>query len=412
MRLQSLMKKLLLGFAVIFLFACGSGKGDNSSSVDEVLPLPSAKHFVKGTGVGVVPKVFLTSGAQSAGYGQITQYMKYSIKLYKIIYLTTYKGKSIEASGLISYPTGVSDPMPTLIVGNIMTYADKDAPSEAVIPNNFPSLAAIASTGYLTLIPDMIGYGVSKDIIFPMQNYEYSANAMIDFIHAGEEFIESAKLQVNGKKFLAGYSEGGYIAMATLKMIETGPASGININATAVGAGGYNLVNIFNNIIINGKGTYDAPSHFAMFLYSYNSMYDDWDRPLSYFFQEPYASRLPGLLNGTYNREEIDQQLTTNLDSLLSPVFLDDLKNKEPFLINALTENSVDDWTPTSPLMLFHGENDEKVPFSDSEDTFNKMLLKGSNVTHYWGQKTGSNVHVDSGIEFMEIVYPWFESMK
>ena len=408
MRLQSLMKKLLLGFAVIFLFACGSG--DNSSSVDEVLPLPSAKHFVKGTGVGVVPKVFLTSGAQSAGYGQIAPYMKYSIKLYKIIYRTTYKGEPILASGLIAYPTGFSDPMPTLIVGNIMTYADKDAPSEAVV-NKFTPLAAIASTGYLTLIPDMIGYGVSKDIIYPMQNYEYSANAMIDFIHAGEEFIESAKLQVNGKKFLAGYSEGGYIAMATLKMIETGPASGINITATAVGAGGYNLLNIFNEVIINGTGTYDAPSHLAMFLYSYNSMYDDWDRPLSYFFQESYAGKIPDLLNGTYNREQIDQQLTTSLNSLLSPVFLDDLKNNEPFLINALNENSVDDWAPNSLLMIFHNTHDEKVPFSDSEETFNKMLFNGSgSVIFEKSIKPGT--HVDSGIEFMEIVYQWFETMK
>ena len=410
MKLQSLMKKLLLlGIAVIFLFACGKGDNASSASEDKVLPKTPGGYLVEGTSVGEVPVGTLKLGAQSAGYAQISKYMKYSIKLYKIIYRTTYKGKSILASGLISYPMGISDSIPTLIVGNIQTYADKDAPSEVALPNNFPSFASIASVGYLTLLPDMIGYGVSKDIIFPMQNYEHSANAMIDFIYAGEEFIEAKNLQVNEKKFLVGYSEGGYIAMATLKMIEERPAHGINIDATAVGAGGYNLVNLLNKVIIDG--TYSAPSHLALLLYSYNSMYD-WGRPLSDFFQEPYASKIPILLNGEYERQEIDQQLTCSLDSLLNPVFLDNLKNNnEPDLINALSENSVDNWAPNSRLMIFHNTNDEKVPFSDSEETYNKMLSNGSqSVTFKVSNETGS--HVDSGIEFMEIVYLWFDGMK
>jgi pimeloyl-ACP methyl ester carboxylesterase len=243
-----------------------------------------------------------------------------------------------------------------------------------------------------------------------MRNYEHTANAMIDFIYASEEFVKAIKLGVSGKKFLTGYSEGGYIAMATLKMIEERPASGISIDATAVGGGGYNLVNILKNEIINT--TYDFPSDIAMLLYSYNSMYD-WNRPLLDFFNEPYASRIPVLFNGEYNRQEINQQLTNSLDIFLNNDFLNNLRSDsddELVLITALSNNSVDNWTPKSLLSIIHGRNDEIIPFSDSEETYNKMVANGSTSVTFTPIETGG--HVDSGIEFIEIAVLWFNSLN
>ena len=403
---QSLVIKIfLLGIAVIFLFACGGG-GDHTNT--KVLPIASGDYLVEGVSLGEVSVNTIKIAAESAGYPQFSKYMKYSIKLYKITYRTTYKGQPILASGLISYPTGLSDSMPALVVGNYQSYADRDTPSEFSLPNQYTAFAFIASVGYLTLIPDMIGFGESKDKVFPMRNYEHTANAMIDFIYASQEFVKAANLRVNGKQFLTGYSEGGYIAMATLKMIEERPASGISIDATAVGGGGYNLVNILKNEIIND--TYDFPSDIAMLLYSYNSMYE-WERPLSDFFNEPYAGRIPVLFNGEYNRQEINQQLTKSLDIFLNKDFLDNLKNNnELVLMNALSENSVDNWTPKSLLRIIHGRNDEIIPFSDSEETYNKMVSNGSTSVTFTPIETGG--HVDSGIEFIEIAVLWFNSLN
>ena len=406
---QSLVIKIfLLGIAVIFLFACGGGGSDSTNT--KVLPITPGGYLVEGVSLGKVSVSTIKLAAESAGYSQFSKYMKYTIKLYKIKYNTTYKGQPIVASGLISYPTGLSDSMPTMIVGNYQSYADKDTPSEFDFPNNFTFFAAIASTGYLTLIPDMLGFGETKDKVFPMRNYEHTANAMIDFIYASEEFVKAIKLGVNGKKFLTGYSEGGYIAMATLKMIEERPASGISIDATAVGGGGYNLVNILKNEII--ITTYDFPSDIAMLLYSYNSMYD-WNRPLLDFFNEPYASRIPVLFNGEYNRQEINQQLTNSLDIFLNNDFLNNLRSDsddELVLITALSNNSVDNWTPKSLLSIIHGRNDEIIPFFDSEETYNKMVANGSTSVTFTPIETGG--HVDSGIEFIEIAVLWFNSLN
>lgn len=409
-RRQSLVIKIfLMGIAVICLFACGGGGGSDSTN-NKVLPITPGGYLVEGVSLGEVSASTLKLAAESAGYSQFSNYMKYTIKLYKIKYNTTYKGQPVVASGLISYPKGLSDSIPTMIVGNYQSYADKDTPSAFDFPNNFTFFAAIASAGYLTLIPDMLGFGETKDKVFPMRNYEHTANAMIDFIYASEEFVEAIKLGVNGKKFLTGYSEGGYIAMATLKMIEERPASGISIDKTAVGAGGYNLVNILKKEIIND--TYDFPSDIAMLLYSYNSMYN-WNRPLSDFFNKPYDSRIPILFSGEYNRQEINQQLTNTLANFLNNDFLTNLRDgsdPEPVLMNALSNNSVDNWTPKSLLSIIHGRNDEIIPFSDSEETYNKMRANGSTSVTLTPIDTGG--HVDSGIKFIEIAVLWFNSLN
>jgi len=407
-----LKKIFLMTILVIFLFACSQGGDSPSTSGDSTTPQNPEGYLVKATSLAEISTSSLILAAQNAGFpAAVGQFMKYPIKVFKITYRTTYKGKPILASGLISCPTGVSDALPTLIVANIQSYTDIDAPSEFSLPNHFTPLAAFASAGYFTIIPDMIGYGVSKNTIFPMQNYEHSAIAMIDFIKACDEFFKANKMKVNNKKFLAGYSEGGYTALASLKMIEEKPVSDIKIEATAVGAGGYNLVGLLDKIVLHGDGTYSAPSHIVSLLYSYNVMYD-WNRPLTDFFQEPYAGRIPGLLDGTHNREEIDSQLTTDLNRLLNPDFLSALKGHgEEELMNALIENSIDDWTPKGNLMLFHNRYDEKVPFGDTLETYQKMISRGAqNVVLRDTSQFES--HVDSGVAFVVIVSLWFESMN
>ena len=408
-KFQILARNILLsGILTIFLLACSKEDDLLVPPEDTVYPETEDGYLVKGTGLAEVSIITIKLTIDLAGFPQFKPYMHNSIKLYKIIYRTTYKGQPILASGVIAYPTGTSDSIPTMIVGNGMIFADEDAPSEFALPNNFTGFEFIASAGYLTLIPDMIGYGISKDIVFPIHNYEHSANTMIDFMYASEEFIKAKNLKVNHKKFLTGYSQGGYIALATLKKIEETPVPGITIDATAVGAGGYNLVNLLDNAVSNN--TYSAPSHLILLLSSYNIIYD-WNRPLTDFFQEPYAGKIPDLLGGAYNREEIDQQLAYRFDSLLNPVFVNNLKNDlEPDLINALQENCIDDWAPKSQLRIIHSTNDDRIPISDSQETYNKMVSNGSTSVTFTPIET--NGHINSGIAFIEIVLQWFSDIE
>jgi hypothetical protein len=396
--------------AIFFLSSCNRDEENiiSDPADEEIIQFGPEGYLVSSTNLGIVPVSLVKLTAQLAGYPQFNKYMKYSIDLYKIVYRTTYKGEPILASGIFSYPVNISDSLPVMVVGNGLIFADEDAPSEFHLPNNYTGFEFIATMGYFTLIPDMIGFGTSKDLLFPIHNYEHSAKPVVDFIFASEEFIARKRIAVNKKMFLTGYSQGGYIALATLKMIEENPSYGIKINATAIGAGGFNLANILNSSLANGR--YPAPSHLVLLLSSYNIMYE-WNRPMTDFFQEPYAHSIPGLISGKYNRQEIEANLVSDFENLLTPKFYYDLKNNnERALINAMVENSIDNWAPKGKLKIIHSVNDDIIPVSDSRETYKNMIAKGSQDVSLEIIETEG--HVNSGFEFVDIAFQWFKRQQ
>ncbi|MBN2347474.1 MAG: alpha/beta fold hydrolase [Bacteroidales bacterium] len=399
------LKRILTIVTIVLFLSVSCTKEDN---VEPELAENNWSYLQDTISLGNVPVSLIKLTTKLAGYPQFNEYIKYSIRLYKIVYTTTYKGETVLASGVISYPTGKTDSVPKMMVGNGLIFADVDAPSNFNLPFNYTGFEFIASLGYITLIPDMIGFGESKDLLFPIHHYEHSANTMIDFVLACNEFIKDKNLLVKEKTYLTGYSQGGYIAMATLKKIEESPVPGIHIDAAAVGAGGFNLTYLLNNAL--AENTYSAPSHLALLFSSYNILYD-WNRPLSDFFQEPFASQIPDLISGNYDREYIDEQLSTNFDSLLNPDFIINLKNEnEPGLIAALEENSVYNWAPKTTLRIIHSVNDDRIPITDSEETYNTMVANGSVSVSFTPIETEG--HINSGIEFVELVFNWFESLN
>jgi hypothetical protein len=96
---------------------------------------------------------------------------------------------------------------------------------------------------------------------------------------------------------------------------------------------------------------------------------------------------------------------------LLNPVFVNNLKNNnEPDLINALQENNIDDWAPKSRLRIIHSINDDRIPISDSQETYNKMVSNGSTSVTFTPIETSG--HINSGIAFIEIVMQWFSDIE
>jgi len=406
-RLFSGIKTVIITLISTVLFSTCS-KDDLPELRESHISINPGINLVSALNLGSVSVSNIKSIAQVAGYPQFNDYMKYSIRLVKIVYRTSYKGDTILASGVVSYPFGINESFPSLIVGNGLIFADREAPSEFKLPDRYSGFEFIASMGYFTIIPDMIGFGESKDLLYPIHNYEHSASTMIDFILAVEEFIQQVNIQVNEKKILTGYSQGAFVALSALKMIEENPDLGIQIDAAAVGAGAFNLITLLDYALENNK--YTAPSHLIMLLSSYNEIYE-WNRPLTDFFNDKYAEIIPELLSGQYTRAEVDPYLTNNLDSLLNPVFLQSLINKtETQIIEAFEENCVDDWAPQTKLKIIHSLFDDRIPVFDSENTYKKMQDNGSENVEFELIETAG--HVNAGFDFVEIVLNWFNDIN
>jgi len=372
------------------------------------VPAPEKEYLVEAKLLAELPQSILQAMADSEGFPEMKKDMQYDVQVYHVTYLTTYKDQEIKASGLLAVPKNYTGALPVLSGQHGTTFEQQDAPTN--FPAAFSGFELFASAGYLTVIPDYIGYGISKDIFHPYYDQKHSALAVIDLVKAAKSYAKKNQLTLNNKLFLVGYSEGGYVTMAAQKEIETNPAHGLKVTAAAAGAGGFDLTGMLSEI--SADKPYTKPSYLAFILQSYNNVYS-WNRPLTDFFREPYASQIPGLFNGIATAGTINRSLTNDPKALFNPEFYATLKkaNGESELKKALVQNTIyTDWVPASPTKIYQGTEDQSVFFQNSKATYDKLIAAGAKDLEFISIPGGTH---SSSIEpmFMKVI-PWFKSLK
>jgi alpha-beta hydrolase superfamily lysophospholipase len=343
------------------------------------------------------------AGAYSKSFAADIQY---DVAVYTMRYRTTFQGKVVEASGVAALPLNRTSPAPVLSVQHGTIFKHDEAPT--AMAGSLSGFEFFAAGGYITLIPDYLGFGASKQVLHPYYHQQYSGLAVVDMIKAAKALYRQEGLAENGQLFLAGYSEGGYVTMAAQKEIERNPSHGLELTATAAGAGGYDLTGMLADVVAGKPYTY--PAYLAYVLMSYNKTYT-WNRPLSDFYKEPYATRLAGLFDGRHSGGAINQQLTTQPDALFSDAFLAGLRGTgEQELKKALQDNSFNDWVPQSPTRLYHGTADVIVPYANSETTYERMKAAGAPDLKLVPIKGGT--HGNSLLPMLTDLIPWMQSFE
>ncbi len=309
----------------------------------------------------------------------------YGYRAYKIPYLTTnQEGQTISVSGLMVVPTG----MPELVYqvglslvsddhGTIMK--DDEAPTVLAQSTNSPDGSAIIMTsiaGFITLQPDYVGFGDSREQYHPFVLKKSLANASIDFIYAAQEFAAENNIKLNGQLFLTGYSEGGYAALATLQAIEADHKF-LEVTMAAPMAGPYDMNTTAFGVL--SQANLSVPSFMANVGYSYATAYNE---PMESVFNEPYASEVAELMSGSYSSTEVDAELTdvtTGNFGLFTMEFTKEFfNNDQQWFRQAIVENSVHNWKPITPVRLVHCEGDEVIPYGIAELTVNSMQSLGA----------------------------------
>jgi len=301
----------------------------------------------------------------------------YDVEVFRVTYTTLHKGEEIVASGLVILPE-TDQPVGMLSFQHGTIAAHNQAPS--VLPLSSEELifySALASPGFIAVIPDFIGFGSSTHIMHPYYVEELTSSVIIDNLKAAKNLADQKDTDFNGKLFLAGYSQGGYATMATHKAIEEDGLTGFNLVASFPASGGYDVKGMQETFF--SLDTYDEPFYLAYVARSYQSTYD-WTQPLSDFFQEPYASLIPDLFDGSKSGGEINDELTNIIADLVQPTLLSDIDTDSDynFIVTAFEENSLLDWTPQKPMYMYHGTEDITVFYQNSIDTYNKLISNGA----------------------------------
>ncbi|HCW06945.1 MAG TPA: hypothetical protein DGG95_06230 [Cytophagales bacterium] len=349
---------------------------------------------------------------QGAQINLPTSILQYNVDVYKVTYKTAYLNQTISASGLVILPNNSNQSLGMISFAHGTIASQPEAPT-ALSNNDFESIlyAALSSTGFIAVIPDFIGFGSSSNLLHPYYVQETSASANIDLLLAARELAIQKNVSFNGKLFLAGYSQGGYVTMATHKAIEQNGLENFELIASFPSSGGYDVKGMQEYFF--SLETYDEPFFIAYVADAYKTYYQ-WNQPLTDFFQSKYATQIPSLFDGTKSGGVIDGYLNDTIPKLINPQLLSsiDTDPSYQYIVSAFNHNSLIDWYPTKRMFMYHGDADVTVPYQNSVDTYNKLISNGATTSTLTLTAFPGKTHYTGLQPYIETFVPKLISLK
>lgn len=336
---------------------------------------------------------------------------QYDVEIFRITYKTSYKGRDITASALVTLPKKApAAPIVSFQHGTIAAYTQAPTALKLYDPESV-LYAALAAPGFISVAPDLLGFGASKDVLHPYYVEDLTASTVRDAIRAARDLASDEGIAFNGKLFLAGYSQGGYATMATHKSIEAESLDRIELVASFPASGGYDI-KAMQEYFWDLKN-YEQPFYLAFVAQAYKITFA-WQQPLTEMFREPYADKIPSLVNGSKTNNQINDELTMEISDLVTADILAniDTDTKYKYIVDAFIDNSLVDWTPTIPMHMYHGEEDVTVPYGNSRITYNKLIANGASVSVVTFTKLPGVNHYTGVFPYLEQVLPQLLSAK
>jgi len=345
------------------------------------------------------------------------------------------------ASGALMIPTGTNAACTgarPIIVYTHGTAAEKNYNiANLSNPDNAEGLliaAAFAAQGYIVVAPNYAGYDTSTLPYHPYLHAEQQAKDTSDALTAARSALPTSTAPTvtdSGRLFITGYSQGGFVAMATHRLLQ---ANGVAVTASAPMSGPYALA-AFGDAVYQGQVIQSAPLLVSWLMTAYQRIYGNIYAAPTEAFESRYATGIDALLPTTGTRGQLyDQGLlprdqlfsstppdasyaaytpatapsdlagvfargfgTENLvtnsfrgsylqDSLAHPdggfpTVTDGLPASAPAnpLRIAFKANDLRNWSPTAPVLLCGGHDDPTVFYSNTE--LMQRYWQGAGVT-------------------------------
>lgn len=338
---------------------------------------PAAGKIVSATRIAVVTKAEAAALFTAASVPLVPVH---DVNVYKIVYLTPDEsGALINASGALIVPQNLAAPAPLLSSQHGTTTLKLDVASTApAAGQTYAHLEALAfgTSGYVTALPDYIGYGDSGNRFHPYLHATTLANSVINLLKATKTYCATNNIALSGKLFLAGYSEGGYATMAATREIQEKHAAELAITASAPMAGPYDLSTSLLDVL---SGTsYPSPGYVAFAFWAYDRVYAL--NMLGQVFKPVFAAKLDTLFDGSHELgNEINPALSTDIATLFEGQFLTDFKGSGAVALKTrIQENNLYNWTPAVAMRLIHCTGDDIVAFKNSQTAFDNFSTNGA----------------------------------
>ena len=322
-----------------------------------------------------------------------------------IKYASTYNGERVTLSGLVSYMDGLSA-LPCAVIGNHWTIA-----SNAECPSNALSydMALAITQQALVVNADYMGYGVTSERTHPYLCADVCAEHSVDCFRAAMRYVadKGIKMAEGYKTYNIGYSQGGAVALAVERYVESADSDTqemVRLEKTLCGAGPYDPAACYSVYV--GQDPLKFPVAIPMIIMGMKDGCPEEMEGVSVedYFSEPFlkAGVLDSIKSKRYTNTQINDLIEravggATVGSMMSVAALDSTTALYSALHKALDKNDLTrGWTPKTRLQFFHSTQDDVVPYVNYENA--AANLSNENVEEAIVGDMGS--HQDAAIIF------------
>lgn len=429
---KPIMTRAILSLAIASSLLFAGCNDDNESIVSDATTVKTISSF---TANQINTQFDLSTTATPAA--------KCDIKIEKVSYRTVgAAGERTNATAALMLPSGESadcqGDRPVLLYAHGTT-TDKgydfaqvgNAKNPAVGEANLIA-ANFAAQGYIVVAPNYAGYDESKLDYHPYLVAQQQSTDMIDALKSARAIIERkkrandanySKIDDSGKLFIAGYSQGGHVAMATARALQ---AKNEPVTAIAPSSGPYALA-AFGDAIFTGNvnigatrfapllasglqkkypNIYNSPSEIFTPSYAntklpstqtFEQLVDADKLPENALFQskptnKPILDQLPAsklpfaylgfddskyLIRTDFRADYVEDALK-NPDNLIAKTGLLPATNPQNSLRKALKDSDLRSYIPKMPTLLCGGHQDPTVFYDINTGSMAAILKEAS----------------------------------
>ena len=293
-------------------------------------------------------------------------------------------------SGLLVIPQ--SGPIKNMILVSHYTIgANYESPSET-----FPMEAALASKGYVVVIADYIGFGVTSHRIHPYLHMDSSSRSVVDMALAVKPYLKHIGREPESEDvILVGYSQGGATTLAVMDLIQDEYSSVFPIKKVYCGGGPYDLAATFDFSM--KEDVTGIPCAIPMIVQGINEG-AKLGLDMADFFQPNLLAHYDEWINSkNYTVKQINLLMNAKaLHEIMTDKGRDKTSEETGRLYKALMLNSVLNFEPQAPIFMFHSTQDGTVPFVNAQSA--EHYFKGRNIQFDFGEY---GVHSAGCIRFL-----------
>lgn len=274
--------------------------------------------------------------------------------------------------------------------------------ADTEVPSNMLSMESIfALKGYAVIMPDYVGYGLSRDEVHPYLHWRNAAQTAVDLLNRMPALLDYYGYSYPNDVVVTGYSQGAAVALGVVRMLEEqGETTPWLVRKLYAGAGPYDPSATYLYSV--ERDTMGIPAAIPLIVMGLSDAYN-LEFALEDFFLEPLLSNYDEwLLSKEYSVQQINHNMgSIVMSELMTPQSLDPNHPLADMLYHVLLINSNVGYDLQSPAYFLHSIDDEVVPLLNTENLMNQMPnddLISYDIDHY-----GS--HMQASVPFMKYVY-------